>query len=98
MEDVFHYHFETKNAESTEILFGFFAIFDGHGGSEAAKFAKERLLKEITTRDGFWTDDDNQICNAIREGFLSAHAAMWDEICKCRFPFARFNNGAYGRH
>jgi len=80
MEDVFHYHFETKNAESTEILFGFFAIFDGHGGSEAAKFAKERLLKEITTRDGFWTDDDNQICNAIRDGFLSAHAAMWDEI------------------
>ena len=82
MEDVFHYHFETKNAESTEILFGFFAIFDGHGGSEAAKFAKERLLKEITTRDGFWTDDDHQICQAIRDGFLSAHAAMWDEICK----------------
>jgi len=80
MEDVFHYHFETKNAESTEILFGFFAIFDGHGGSEAAKFAKERLLKEITTRDGFWTDDDHQICQAIRDGFLSAHAAMWDEI------------------
>ena len=47
MEDVLHYHFETKTAGSGEILFGFFAIFDGDGGSEAAKFASRRSRRGL---------------------------------------------------
>ncbi|KAL5016493.1 hypothetical protein ScPMuIL_006082 [Solemya velum] len=60
--------------------FAYFGIFDGHGGGEASKFAKQYLLDEITKYDCFWSEDDEDIMWAIRAGFLDTHFAMWKEV------------------
>ncbi|XP_064612423.1 uncharacterized protein LOC135476354 [Liolophura sinensis] len=77
MEDRYAVHFERN--EKGVVEFGYFGVFDGHGGAEAAKFARDRLLEEITKYDEFWTDDDENVCQAIKAGFLDTHKAMWKE-------------------
>lgn len=57
-------------------------IFDGHGGKEAALFTRQHLLNNITASKLFWSDTDTDICQAIREGFLSTHYAMLNELGK----------------
>ena len=79
MEDVLSVQFE-KGLDGQEIEFAYFAVFDGHGGPEAAKFAKEHLLTEIKKNKGFWSDDDVQVMKAIRDGFISAHKLMWKDV------------------
>lgn len=81
MEDRYAVHFERN--EKGVVEFGYFGVFDGHGGAEAAKFARDRLLEEITKYDEFWTDDDENVCQAIKAGFLDTHKAMWKERGKC---------------
>ncbi|XP_041348263.1 uncharacterized protein LOC121367884 [Gigantopelta aegis] len=63
-----------------EYEFAYFGIFDGHGGAEASKFARENLLDEITKYDCFWSDDDEDVMYAIKYGFLDTHYAMWKEL------------------
>lgn len=53
-----------------------------HGGNEASKFAKEHLMNHIVNLKGFWSDDDEDVKKAIREGFLSTHHAMWKDLGK----------------
>ncbi|KAG9508739.1 Protein phosphatase 1D [Fragariocoptes setiger] len=53
---------------------------DGHGGKEAAEFARTHLLENIVAQPGFWTNDDDQVLNAIKKGFRSAHLSMHNEI------------------
>uniref|UniRef100_A0A336LTF7 CSON004120 protein n=1 Tax=Culicoides sonorensis TaxID=179676 RepID=A0A336LTF7_CULSO len=55
----------------------FIGVFDGHGGHEASKFAKEHLEQNITSNRLFWSDRDKDVLKAIREGFLQTHNAMW---------------------
>lgn len=69
----------TNNNES-DILFSYFAIFDGHGGKEASQYCKEKLYWKIIEQDDFWSDNDSQILNAIRNGFLQCHLDMWQEL------------------
>ncbi len=76
MEDVFSVAYQQTEDEK-DLEYAFFGIFDGHGGKEAAIFAKEHLMDAITTQKGFWTDDDEQVLRSIREGFLSTQQAMW---------------------
>ncbi|XP_065891613.1 protein phosphatase 1D-like [Dysidea avara] len=56
---------------------GFLAVYDGHGGSDAAKFAKDNLWASIKTRDGFESEDTFEVALAIRAGFLYTHEEMW---------------------
>lgn len=56
-----------------------FVLFSGHGGSEAATFAKEHLINLIVNQKAFWSDDDEEVLRAIREGYLATHYAMWRE-------------------
>lgn len=62
--------------------FAYFGIFDGHGGSEASKFVRDHLLKQIKKYDYFWDGDDEQILAAIRNGFLDTQELMWKEVGK----------------
>ena len=64
----------------SEMRFAFFAVFDGHGGAEAAKFAEEHLFDEIIHQKGFWKDDDTSVVEAIKDGFMSTHRLMWKAL------------------
>ena len=50
MEDVFSVAYQQTEDEK-DLEYAFFGIFDGHGGREAAVFAKVRKRKGIKT---FW--------------------------------------------
>ena len=61
----------------------FAGIFDGHGGKEAALFARDHLLQHIVSQKDFWSqDDDEAVLRAIREGFMSTHYAMLKQLGK----------------
>lgn len=64
----------------------FFSLFvvqnthvSGHGGAEAATFAKEHLINLIVSQKAFWSNDDRDVLRAIREGYIATHLAMWRE-------------------
>ncbi|XP_073521582.1 protein phosphatase 1D [Phyllobates terribilis] len=59
---------------------GFFAVFDGHGGREAAHFAREHLWGFIRKQKGFMSRDPEEVCAAIRKGFIACHHAMWKKL------------------
>jgi len=76
MEDVFSVAYQQTEDEK-DLEYAFFGIFDGHGGREAALFAKEHLMDAITKNKGFWSENDDQaVLRAIREGFLSVQQEM----------------------
>uniref|UniRef100_A0A3B3VQJ1 Protein phosphatase, Mg2+/Mn2+ dependent, 1Db n=1 Tax=Poecilia latipinna TaxID=48699 RepID=A0A3B3VQJ1_9TELE len=58
----------------------FFAVFDGHGGREAAHFASEHLWDLLKRQRGFWSKDHGEVCAALRKGFVACHHAMWKEL------------------
>ncbi|XP_028662880.1 protein phosphatase, Mg2+/Mn2+ dependent, 1Db [Erpetoichthys calabaricus] len=58
----------------------FFAVFDGHGGLEAAQFARDHLWMFIKKQRGFWSSDTEEVCAAIRKGFVACHHAMWKKL------------------
>jgi len=94
MEDNHAIRFE-KN-EDGGFEFAYFGIFDGHGGGEASKFAREHLLGEITKYESFRSENDDDVLEAIRYGFLDTHYAMWKEVGK--FLFGVENNNFAMRH
>lgn len=49
MEDAHVVLGEQQNDDTTSV----FGVFDGHGGSEVARFCQEHLAKELLTMDGF---------------------------------------------
>ena len=72
MEDVMRVIFDAEQA--------FFAVFDGHGGKEAAVFAKDFLCANIKKQKGFYSDDATLVMNAIKDGFLATHLDMWKQL------------------
>ncbi|XP_058490506.1 protein phosphatase, Mg2+/Mn2+ dependent, 1Da isoform X1 [Solea solea] len=58
----------------------FFAVFDGHGGREAAQFAQDYLWEFMKKQRGFWSNCDREVCAAIRKGFVACHHAMWKKL------------------
>lgn len=62
--------------------YAFFGIYDGHGGVEAASFAKEHLMETIIKHKNFWSDNDEDVLRAIKDGYIATHYAMWREQCK----------------
>jgi len=79
MEDVFSVAYQ-QTEDEMDLEYAFFGIFDGHGGKEAAVFAKEHLMDNITKLPNFWSEDDDLVLGAIREGFLSTQQAMWADL------------------
>lgn len=60
----------------------FYAVFDGHGGPDAARYAQTHLWDLIKKQRGFWSSDDEEVCAAIRKGFIACHHAMWKKLRK----------------
>lgn len=89
MEDTFSVAFdseidEVKTQEPRRLhrKYLYSGIFDGHGGKEAAIFARNHLLENIVSLEGFWSDDDHSILKAISEGFVNTHLAMAKQVRK----------------
>lgn len=83
MEDeltVEHKRYPENDGLKHEIAY--LAVFDGHGGPDAAKYAKQYLLDEVTNNRNFWSDDDDCVQQAIRDGFLACHKLMWKDVGK----------------
>ncbi|KAH8421389.1 hypothetical protein KR009_003804 [Drosophila setifemur] len=78
MEDQFSVAYQ-ESPLTHELEYAFFGIYDGHGGPEAALFAKEHLMLEIVKQKLFWSDQDEDVLRAIREGYIATHFAMWRE-------------------
>ena len=81
MEDEFHVAYQ-RTHDKKDIEYAFFGIFDGHGGKEAANFAKENLMDNIVGRRSFWSLNDDEVLAAIREGFIETHMLMWKVLGK----------------
>ena len=54
----------------------YFAVFDGHGGKEAAKFAREKLWDTIQNQPEYTSRETDRVCDSIRDGFLALHNEM----------------------
>lgn len=83
MEDEFQVAYQ-RTHDKKDIEYAFFGIFDGHGGKEAAHFAKDNLMDNIVSLRAFWSDDDEDVLAAIKEGFLQTHMAMWKVLGEWR--------------
>lgn len=70
----------TDEPVSSRRSVAFFAVFDGHGGREAAQFARDHLWDFIKKQRGFWSRCDREVCAAIRKGFIACHHAMWKKL------------------
>ena len=55
----------------------FFAIFDGHGGGDAADFARNHLWDTIKQQKGFYSGETSRVTKAIKDGFVATHREMW---------------------
>lgn len=81
MEDKFSVAYQQTEDEK-DLEYAYFGIFDGHGGSEAADFAKEHLMDSIVKQRQFWSDNDDDVLRAIRNGYMMTHMNMWKELGK----------------
>lgn len=71
---------EESVVDSTRKSVAFFAVFDGHGGREAADFARDHLWDLLKSQRGFWSKDHSEVCAALRKGFVACHHAMWKKL------------------
>lgn len=79
MEDAFAVAYQQTDDER-DLEYAYFGIFDGHGGREAALFAKEHLMNFIVSHKNFWSDQDENVLKAIKDGFVATHMAMWKQV------------------
>lgn len=90
MEDAYAIALQRVNTSDKEspISLAYFGIFDGHGGTEAAEFARQNLCQHILKQDDFWShssdenENDQMVLSAIRKGFLACHNDMWNHVDK----------------
>uniref|UniRef100_A0A1I7THH0 Translation initiation factor IF-2 n=1 Tax=Caenorhabditis tropicalis TaxID=1561998 RepID=A0A1I7THH0_9PELO len=66
----------TERIDNGTLQWTFVGVFDGHGGEHASEFVRRHLLMNITKNRKFESDDDEDILEAIRQGFLMTHEQM----------------------
>lgn len=75
MEDMICIVFDREQ----EADYACFAVFDGHGGKEAAVYARDHLWQNIKEQDGFFSREPNAVMSAINEAFRVTQEGMWKE-------------------
>uniref|UniRef100_UPI00358FD517 protein phosphatase 1D isoform X2 n=1 Tax=Myxine glutinosa TaxID=7769 RepID=UPI00358FD517 len=73
-------HMEDAALLTRDEQFACFAVFDGHGGREAASFARHNLWQIIHRHLKFRSHDPEKVCAAIRDAFLICHRDMWKKL------------------
>lgn len=71
---------DPNNNQQSDIIFSYFAIFDGHGGAQASQYCKQHLYWSIIRQDGFWSSNDSSVLDAIKKGFVQCHDDMWSHL------------------
>ncbi|CAI2349610.1 unnamed protein product [Caenorhabditis sp. 36 PRJEB53466] len=66
----------TERGDKGELLWTFVGVFDGHGGEHASEYVRRHLLMNIIRNSKFDSDDDDDILESIRTGFLYTHEQM----------------------
>ena len=66
----------------------YIGVFDGHGGKEAAKFARERLWDVIQDQPKYQMNDIKSVCESLREAYEALHREM--EPLRGRFMIVWF--------
>ena len=74
MEDFVDLRYEKDKNGNTV---AFFAVFDGHGGKEAALFARNRMWSNLKRRTSFYSYCPKKVCKTISDVFLDTHESMW---------------------
>ena len=69
-------HLEEFTVAKMEWGDSFFAVFDGHCGAGAARYARDNLWDNIKTTEGFYSDDPQTIKEAIIGGFAKTQDKM----------------------
>lgn len=82
-------------SNSAQPRFAFFAVFDGHGGAEAARFADRHLLDQIRQRPQFSSTDDSDVVQAIKDGFVATHHMMTTAVGTLLDEFKIAMNGPH---
>jgi len=82
MEDVISVQFERVKSRKMIVEYAAFAIYDGHGGKDAAYFARDHLLENIKVQKGFFSTDEEAVKKAISDAFVITHHAMWNKLRK----------------
>ncbi|CAF1445899.1 unnamed protein product, partial [Didymodactylos carnosus] len=74
MEDTYAIALQRLNSNDKEspISLAYFGIFDGHGGKEAAEFARQNLCQRILEQDDFWASSSSNVTN----GEISSEETM----------------------
>ncbi|CAL8147033.1 unnamed protein product [Orchesella dallaii] len=62
--------------DNCNFAWAFFGLFDGHGGRQAASYARKYLMHHIVSHPHFDSDEDDLVLQAITEGFVSLHNEM----------------------
>lgn len=103
MEDFFTVAYQQSEDEK-DLEYAFIGIYDGHGGAEAARFARKHLINLIVNQKLFWSENDDDILKSIKEGYIACHYAMWREqgmlfnyLCGFLFCVAK-KNGCHQLH
>ncbi|XP_003742166.1 protein phosphatase 1D [Galendromus occidentalis] len=53
-----------------------FGVFDGHGGKEAAVYARDNLIENIQRQPGFLSESPSLMMEAITDGYLATQEAI----------------------
>ena len=64
MEDVFSVAY-LQTEDEKDLEYAFFGIFDGHGGREAAVFAKEHLMDFIVRQKHSYVSGIAELCDSL---------------------------------
>lgn len=85
MEDFSSVTVDTENQEAC------FAVYDGHGGQDAASFCQRNLWHNIRKQKMFHSKEDDKVTTAVQMGFAETQREMWNNIEK----WSKHRSGLY---
>ena len=71
-----------ENGTTDRIPTTYLGVFDGHGGKEAAIYARDNLFDNLKSQPGFFDNDPENVKEAIRQAFIKTHMDMFKIVGK----------------
>ena len=71
-----------ESGSTDQIPTTYLGVFDGHGGKEAAIYARDNLFDNLKAQPGFFDDEPEKVKEAIRQAFIKTHMDMFKIVGK----------------